>query len=195
MDKLIEILEKHNIHGFDKPGGTDKGTLHSYTGAYEKILAPYVEKEIKLLELGVQYGGSSLMWHDYLPKASLVLLDVANQVHPSIFERMDKNRYNFYVGDAYSDNIVGLIRQDNPDGFDVVIDDGPHSLHSQIVFIQRYLPMVKPGGILIIEDIQDFNSIEILKTVTPDEYKNSIEVIDLRGIKNRYDDIIFIIKK
>jgi len=195
MDKLIEILEKNNIHGFGCPGGTDNGTIHNYTSSYEKLLSPFVDENIRLLEIGVQYGGSSLLWHEYLPKAKMVLVDIHNQVHPSIFERMDKKRYDFYIGDAYKDEVVDLVKNTSPEGFDVIIDDGPHSLQSQIIFIQKYLPMLKKGGILIIEDIQDFNSVEILKQSTPQEYQDTIEVLDLRNIKNRYDDVLFIIRK
>ena len=195
MKTIIEILERHDIHGFEKSGGTDKGTLHSYTAAYEKLLAPFVDKEIAMLEVGIQYGGSSLMWHDYLPHAKLTLVDIRNQVAGHIFEKMDSSRYDMLIGDAYSPEMIGNIRLDFPHGFDVAIDDGPHSLHSQILFIQNYLSMIKPGGVLIIEDIQSFDSIEILKTVTPEEFKSNIEVIDLRGVKGRYDDIMFVIRK
>lgn len=195
MKTILEILELHNVHGFDKNGGTDKGTIHSYTGAYEELLSSYRDKDVNLLEVGIQYGGSSLLWHDYLPKSRLAMVDVWDQVNPVIFTRMDKSRYNFYVADAYSDETALKIQEEWPDGFDIAIDDGPHSLESQILFIKKYLPMMRPGGILIIEDIQDFGHMEILKENTPDEYKNKVEIIDLRRIKQRYDDLMFVIRK
>jgi len=195
MSTIVEILEAHDVHGFEKLGGTDKGTIHSYTDAYERLLAPYKGKSINLLEVGVQYGGSSLLWHDYLPESKLALVDVWDQVNPKIFESMDSSRYKFYVADAYTDETAATIQQEWADGFDVAIDDGPHTLNSQILFIQRYLPQVKEGGILIIEDIQDYSHMEILRTITPDEYKNNIEIVDLRRIKQRYDDLMFVIRK
>lgn len=193
-EEIINILESYDLNGFEKIGGTDKGTLHSYTGAYEFLLSPYRDREVRLLEVGVQYGGSSLLWHDYLPKSRLSLVDVANQVGPNIFSRMDESRYRLYIADAYADSTVKEVAEDAK-GFDVMIDDGPHSLQSQILFINKYLPYLNEGGILIIEDIQDFSDCEILRISTPAEYRDNIEIIDLRHIKGRYDDVLFVIRK
>lgn len=195
MKTMKEILEYHNVHGFDKAGGTDKGTDHSYLETYEDILSPYVDKEINLLEVGVQFGGSALLWHEYFPKSNLFLIDVYNQVPDFIFEKMSKERFKFYIMNAYGDQETDLLNKDCPEGFDIVLDDGPHTLESQVMFIHKYLPLVKKGGILIIEDIQDVLHFEILKNSTPEEYRNSIETFDLRNVKNRYDDLIFVIRK
>ena len=195
MKTILEILESHNVHGFDKHGGTDKGTIHSYIGAYENMLSSYRDKEVSILEVGIQYGGSSLLWHDYLPKSRIAMVDIWDQVNPVIFSKMDKSRYNFYVADAYSNDTMLKLQAEWSEGFDIAIDDGPHTLESQILFIKNYLPQVREGGILIIEDIQDFSHMSILTENTPDEYKESIEIIDLRRIKQRYDDLMFVIRK
>lgn len=50
-------------------------------------------------------------------------------------------------------------------------------------------------GILIIEDVQEYEWIEILKYVVPDHLKKYIKVYDLRKNKNRWDDIVFSIDK
>ena len=50
-------------------------------------------------------------------------------------------------------------------------------------------------GILIIEDVQDWDWINILKNEVPAELKQYIKVYDLRANKNRYDDIVFTIDK
>jgi hypothetical protein len=75
------------------------------------------------------------------------------------------------------------------------LDDGPHTLESMIFFINHYLPLLKDDGILIIEDIPDINWTQILINNTPEQYKKYIEIADLRIVKNRWDDIMFIIKK
>jgi len=41
--------------------------------------------------------------------------------------------------------------------FDIVIDDGPHTLEPQKAFIELYHKLVIPGGYLIVEDV---NSIQ-----------------------------------
>jgi hypothetical protein len=50
-------------------------------------------------------------------------------------------------------------------------------------------------GILIIEDVQDWDWIETLKNEVPDHLKEFVNVYDLREKKGRYDDIVFTIDK
>lgn len=79
--------------------------------------------------------------------------------------------------------------------FDILVDDGPHTLASMIDFLRMYLPLLKDDGILVIEDVQDINWIDNLREVTPDQWKPFIEVYDRRSVKGRYDDIMFVINK
>ena len=50
-------------------------------------------------------------------------------------------------------------------------------------------------GILIIEDVQKWDWIEILKNEVPENLKQFIKIYDLRSNKKRYDDIVFTIDK
>jgi hypothetical protein len=79
--------------------------------------------------------------------------------------------------------------------FDFVIDDGPHTLDSMLLCIEYYTPLLKDDGILIIEDVQDYTWIEHLKNKVPEHLRQHIKIEDLRHVKNRYDDIMFIINK
>jgi predicted O-methyltransferase YrrM len=194
--QLIEILEKNNLNGFNKPGGTDKADVHSYTGVYEHLMSAYKnKKQVNLLEIGVQFGGSSILWQEFLENSKLYLVDVFDQRHQSVIEKLDSDRCKFYTMDAYSEESLSILKSDCPNGFDIVIDDGPHSLESQILCIKHFLPTLNPGGIMIIEDLQSFDWTDELKKHVPEDYQKHIEVFDLRPIKGRYDDILFVIKK
>lgn len=173
---------------------TDKGSLHTYTGMYEEILSQYKNKECSLLEIGIQTGGSALLWSKYLPNAIFSFADI-NPVNPGVLDMIDNNRYIFNQCDAYSEYGLGLIRSGRPDGFDIIIDDGPHSLNSQIECIRKFLPLVKKDGYMIIEDVQDISWCDALRNEVPLEYRENIQISDTRGFKGRYDDIVFIIKK
>lgn len=194
-NKIVEILEKHGINGFETAGGTDKATWHSYDGLYEEKLSQYIDKEVSLLEIGVQYGGSALLWHDFLPLSKLVFIDVRDQVHPNIWTNMDKNRYDYHIMDAFNEQSVNQLKLQYPEGFDIIIEDGPHTLESQIFTIKNYVPLLKEGGILIIEDIQNFEYGKTLIDSIGDLEHKSIEFVDLRHIKNRYDDLLIVVKK
>lgn len=193
---LVDILEEYGVSGFDVPGGTDKNTIHNYTGIYEHLLSPYVKKKGQLLEIGVQHGGSSLLWQTYLPKFKLCLVDIADIVNPWIWHCMDQNpnEYVFYESNAYHRNFVAGLQQEWG-GFDVIIDDGPHTLESQIFAVNHYLPLLNEGGVFAIEDIQSIDHIKDLSDAVPEELKDGIEVYDVRETKGRYDDLIFVVKR
>ena len=78
---------------------------------------------------------------------------------------------------------------------DFMLDDGPHTLESMKQFINLYSQIMTDDGILIIEDVQSWGWIDILKNEVPENLKQYIKTYDLRRIKNRYDDIVFTIDK
>ncbi len=47
-----------------------------YLEVYDPILAPWVNKKMKLLEIGVRKGGSLQLWRDYFPQATIVGIDL-----------------------------------------------------------------------------------------------------------------------
>ena len=192
---ILDIIIKNNINGFHLPGGTDKATYHSYDEIYCRLLSKYRDKPGSILEIGVQYGGSALLWHDYLPLFNLVLIDNQNQVHPSIWEKLSVDRYDYIETDAFTDDTVTILQQKYSEGFDIIIEDGPHDITTQTFALKEYSKLLKQGGILIIEDIQEFDSIEpIISSISSHEYK-TLEFYDLRANKNRYDDIIIVLTK
>jgi predicted O-methyltransferase YrrM len=64
---------------------------------------------------------------------------------------MDPERYEFYLADAYTKSAIEVFSEFK---YDVIIDDGPHSLHTQQFTVANYFNLLKPGGVLIIEDIR-----------------------------------------
>jgi predicted O-methyltransferase YrrM len=198
--KFIEILQEFDIDGESlETGGTDKNTRHSYIEVYQKLLEPLIDKEGSLLEIGMYSGGSIILWNEFLPKFKIFGLDIKDQLAQNCREYVENNsdkiKLNFI--DAYTEQTTNHIKSINPDGFDVIIDDGPHTEESQVDCIRLYLDLLKEDGMLIIEDIQDFSSIEVLKESIPtsDYFDYEIEVYDHRGIKSRYGDVLFLIKK
>jgi len=191
--KIDKILAKENICGFEAPGGTDKQTIHSYGPVYETLLSPLAKKACTILEVGVAHGGSILLWHELCPKAQIIGMDIQNAVHPSIFPRMKQERFSFLIGDAYNEYAVGQVQNLAPRGIDFAIDDGPHSLESQQRFLQLYVPLLNAGGIAVIEDIQDYGWLDSLLPLVPENC--SYEVVDIRNVKGRYDDLMLVLKR
>lgn len=191
--QIDKILNAHLIANFDLPGGTDKQAIHSYGPVYEYLMTDLINsaKPTTIMEVGVQHGGSMLLWHDLCPNSHIIGLDVQDIVHPSIWERMESSRYTFFLEDAYTKDAVGKVKAISG-GIDFAIDDGPHSLASQCAFLEMYLPLLKKGGIAVVEDIQDRSWFDPLINCVSSSF--SFETIDRCHIKNRYDDLMLIVR-
>lgn len=164
---------------------TDKETIHCYISEYyNHTFTPYKDDEIKLLEIGIRYGGSIKLWKDFFTNATIYGIDSGDEATTYV------NDCNIITGDAYDINVINSLNNH----FDFIIDDGPHTLQSQIMFILLYRDKIKDGGRLIIEDIQGYENLtELVKYINTEIF--SYKVLDLRGVKNRYDDIILEITK
>ena len=166
---------------------TDKDTAHSYIDyVYSKVFSQIKDDTKKLLELGVLAGSSLHLWKDYFSNAHIYGCDI----NPQYFSTEKDERITVYGADAYQKDFVDTLEND----FDIIIDDGPHTLETMIFFVKNYPYKVKSGGLLIIEDIPDINWISSIIENIPDNYKcSAIQLYDLRHIKNRSDDILMII--
>jgi hypothetical protein len=181
---------------------TDKNTCHSYINTYERLFYPKKNLKNNILEIGIgdpkqnkENGGSIKLWHDYFPLSTIYGLDIH---HISNINDIIKNTNRielFTSTDAYNTTFIENTFVKNNIKFDILIDDGPHTLESMIFFVKYYLPLLSDNGILVIEDIPDMNWTNILRENTPENLKQFIEVVDLRYMKNRWDDIMFIIQK
>lgn len=171
---------------------TDKNTTHSYLELYQNLLIGKKYTAKNVLEIGIYDGGSIKLWYDFFPNATIYGLDIFTNLWDEI---NNKDRIKLSIFDAYNKNFVFDNFLNKNIKFDFMLDDGPHTLESMKQFIQLYAQLMTDDGILIIEDVQDWNWIEILKNEVPENLKKFINVYDLRENKNRYDDIVFTIDK
>ena len=164
---------------------TDKNCLHSYVdNVYEDLFEKYRYSAKRVLEVGVDNGASLFMWREYFENAIIMGID-----NKECEQATNRDKIKFIKANAYDIKVVDEL----PNDFDIIIDDGPHTLESMVFVIKEYLNKTHENGLVIIEDIQDFNWINILKRQIPENFE--IEVRDLRKFRNRYDDILIIIKR
>lgn len=172
---------------------TDKNTVHSYLPLYQTLLSSKRETAKNVLEVGILHGGSIKLWSDFFRNATVYGLDIMNI--NDVWEGIKNNkRIILHTStDAYNNDFFTHYLKNIR--FDLMLDDGPHSLESMQQFIKLYSQIMTEDGILIIEDVQSWDWIDILKNEVPDHLKQFIKVYDLRQNKNRYDDIVFTIDK
>jgi hypothetical protein len=136
--KLREIAGNYN---------TDKFTRHCYLDIYAPLFDPIQDTVKNVLEIGVYYGDSISLWRDYFFNANVYGIDINDPPYEPM------SRTFFLKGDAY--NLEFIQRQGlNNKRFDIMIDDGPHTLTSMQFFASNYSQLLTSGGILVIEDIQ-----------------------------------------
>jgi len=175
---------------------TDKNTVHSYLPLYQQLLSGKKDTAKNVLEVGICTGAGSIkMWSDYFTNATVYGLDIMpiNVIWDGI---KNKEKIILHTStDAYDNDFFKTQFLDKNIKCDFMLDDGPHSLESMIQFIKMYSQIMTDDGILIIEDVQWWDWIDILKNEVPEHLKKFIKVYDLRANKNRYDDIVFTIDK
>jgi hypothetical protein len=174
---------------------TDKNTVHSYLPLYQELLKGKKETAKNVLEVGIYTGGSIKLWSDFFPNATTYGLDIIAGYH-ICSELKNNNRIKIYSSyDAYDEDAFNTNFLTKDTRFDFLLDDGPHTLESMKQFIKLYSQVMTDDGILIVEDVQSYDWIEILKNEVPEHLKKYIKVYDLRQNKGRYDDIVFSIDK
>jgi hypothetical protein len=121
----------------------------AYFPVYERVLAPFRDAELSMLEIGVQNGGSLEVWSEFFPNAKVIVGCDVDQRCQQL--RYEDPRIKLVIADVTSQAAEAQILGHSPT-FDVVIDDGSHLsghiLHSFITFF----PRLKPGGLFIVED-------------------------------------------
>src|SRR5262245_60542445 len=136
-----------NLTSLFKAGSyeTDKYLLGYLEHIYDHML-PERRDVGKVLEIGIKAGGSLKLWRDWFVNAEVHGVDITPC--PAL---TNEPRIVTYVKDAYSESFMDNLASD----YDVIIDDGPHTFDSMIYFVTRYIHKVKPGGLLVLEDIVD----------------------------------------
>jgi hypothetical protein len=139
MMKLIEAANKR-----------EKGSIIRWTHyfeAYDFHFEKLQNETVKLLEIGVMGGGSLWMWKKYFEKGQIVGLDCDSKCLKWAGEGV-----KVYVGDQA--DVVRLCQIHYEDGpFDIIIDDGSHKMRDQQLTFSTLFPLMKDGGIYVIEDL------------------------------------------
>lgn len=136
------------LNDFAIQAATDKNSFyHDYTKIYSKYFNELKNKPITFLEIGIAEGKSVKMWESYFEKADLHFADIEYKAHQYHSQR---SKYH-YLDQA---DVVALRKLgDEVGSFDVIIDDGGHTMVQQITSFQALFPYVKSGGYYIIEDL------------------------------------------
>lgn len=124
---------------------------HPYTAVYDFIFSTIRFKENKIAEIGILNNKSMLCWRDYFPKSELFGFDFANNLLTEALEDNVENAHYDFMDIKQENSINSGLEKYGP--FDIIIEDSTHQFEDQIRFVNIAYKYIKPGGILIVEDI------------------------------------------
>ena len=156
--------------------GSDKAP-HGFCEFYESFFAPVRESVKSVLEIGVADGASIRAWLDYFPNANVWGMDAGRscvgKYGDSALWPFENRRFFACIGDqANRDDLARLLSHpDAPDAWDIVIDDGGHTMEQQQVSLGVLFPHTRM-----------FYVVEDLHTSFMDE----ITIYDPNGPKRSY---------
>lgn len=138
-------MQMKSIEDFESK--SDKVSHHGYHRFYERFLAPFVGKNILMLELGYENGYSIELWKKYFEEVRIHSIDISENPNDARIEK-------YFQIDQSSTEQLENFTNSNLEKYDFIIDDASHvPLHQWETFIQ-FFEILKDGGIYIIEDVE-----------------------------------------
>jgi demethylmacrocin O-methyltransferase len=154
INDLKAIGYGRNLSALARIYGTDKWGSHFYTPHYETHFRRLKYKRIKLIEIGVggfgnpMAGATSLrMWKRYFPFGRIYSLDIYDKSY------LQEKRIQIFRGSQVDKEFLfGMIRETGAP--DIIVDDGSHLNEHVIETFRILFPLLKDGGIYVVEDTQ-----------------------------------------
>ena len=121
-----------------------------YLAIYDAELKGFVERgqPVRLLEIGVQNGGSLEIWARYLPAGSNI---VGVDIDPDVASLVFGDNIDIHILDA--GNAADIRKVFGEDMFDIIVDDGSHRSDDIIATFRNLFGNLSEGGVYIIEDL------------------------------------------
>jgi len=127
-----------------------------YLQIYHRHFSPIRHRKgLVVLEIGIYSGGSLDMWRDYFgPSATIYGVDIE-----SACRNYERSGIHVLIGDQADRTFWRRVIADGTlPAPDVVIDDGGHSPDQQRVTMEEILPLIRPGGVYVCEDVHGKNN-------------------------------------
>ena len=151
MDTLEQTTEMKAL--FDLHG-SDKGTKHDYHLIYEPFFEKVRYEPINILEVGILNGHSMLAWLEYFPNAQIYGIDIFTRTGSADIPALKRKRTHWALCDSTSMVSQSTIKRKWPDvKFDIILDDGLHTLKGQAKTFMNLIPLLKEDGTYFIEDV------------------------------------------
>jgi len=119
-----------------------------YFDVYEKHLSKFIGKSPRILEIGILGGGSIEMWLKYFGEGTSI---VGVDINPECLEYKYDGDVKIVMGDQGSPEFWEQFAKEHGI-FDIIIDDGGHTMDQQVTTINSMFPFLNEGGVFAVED-------------------------------------------
>jgi hypothetical protein len=120
-----------------------------YFDIYDRHLARFRGRPVRIVEVGIFGGGSIGMWREYFgSNVHIYGVDI-----DSSCRALEGEGVEIFIGDQSDPAFWESFLAGSPE-IDIVLDDGGHLASQQSVTLECLLPAMRPGGVYICEDIQ-----------------------------------------
>jgi len=128
-----------------------------YTQHYDQLLSEVRNDFTKVLEIGVETGRSHRLWLEYFPNAKIYGYDIFEYGYDELQRLQEGNpfldRSVMFKGDQSNVEHLNKFKSEHGGNFDMIIDDGGHTMEQMQTSLNHLWDSVKPGGIYVIEDL------------------------------------------
>jgi len=167
--ELCEIGKKYDTDKSSQRNNvSDFRHCHPYTIFYNDLFKNKRDEKLKIAELGILDGNSLLMWKEYFENAEIYGFDYDNNFINNFKQNFNNDRVTLSNIDVTNkDSIIEAFNELNI-LYDIIIEDTTHQFEDQINVIENTYQYLKPGGILIIENIfKSYNENDYINRLTP----------------------------
>jgi glycosyltransferase involved in cell wall biosynthesis len=157
---------------------TTSGHRHPYTPFYDELFSSLRDEEINVAEIGIEKNDSINIWRRYFPLAKIYGYEYSDEYLENARSQnlLDVQYEKFNIQD---ENSIHSTLQKVGVKYDIIVEDSTHLFEDQIRFIKNSIEYLKPGGILVIEDI--------FRNRSEDDYKK-----ELAEVEKYFEEITFV---
>jgi hypothetical protein len=151
-----------------KQYNTDKYE-HGFIDVYEPYFNNMSESK-HILEIGVYYGGSLKYLSDKFKDGNIYGIDIEDKT------QYDEERIKTYIVNQEDRNALNKFLEETNVEFDIIIDDGGHTMKQQQVSFGTLIKRLKKGGIYILEDLHT-SRLDNFGTIFPDDLITTLDML------------------
>lgn len=137
---LRSIFENHSGHAILK--------WDHYIEIYERYFSRFRYSEVVILEIGIYQGGSLQIWKEYFgSKAKIYGIDIQPEC-----KKFEDDQITIFIGSQSDTNFLSYLKKNIPKP-DIILDDGGHMMHQQIISFENLFEYLKDDGVYLVEDL------------------------------------------